>query len=595
MNVFTKKSEDRSKPNRRDFLLRSSAASLGLTSLVNSIAQLKLIGTAAAQSSQDYKAIVCFFMQGGNDANNLLIPAGGASSARTDYSNGRGVLGIPDSAFDFTPAGAQSYFGLSGQVSSRLNSLNAGAYDPLNRANYTQNSMAVHPMAFPLADLFNAGDLAFVANLGTLVGTQNVTRANFNTLPPIAKPPQLFSHSDQQVQWQSSLPDQAFSRGWGGRLADYLSALGYASGKFSMSVSLNGVNSFQVANNEPAYFMNSSGTVTSLAGFGTSSNAYGSALRNTGLSPDYALQPAGGLYVPPSPSAGNYSPRTIGGLLSDPLLSTNYQNSGPGWRLRAIEQIMAMSHASLFDSEYLTAGQSARVTEGFVGGALGLTANPNGTTTLDSYFNNWFPEALFTPRIPDIANQLKTVARLIAGRTALDNNRQIFFVQLSGWDTHTAQTLGGTTQAHQGLVNQMSRAVRAFKDAMVGIGMWDDVLMFSASDFNRTLTPNKNDTTGGSDHAWGTHSWVAGGAVKGQNIYGYFPDLTINGGIDCTGNRGRWIPSTSTDQFYASIAKWFGVPDNQMNLVLPNFNRFQPDLSTGTLQARNLDFIDFTV
>jgi uncharacterized protein (DUF1501 family) len=89
--------------------------------------------------------------------------------------------------------------------------------------------------------------------------------------------------------------------------------------------------------------------------------------------------------------------------------------------------------------------------------------------------------------------------------------------------------------------------------------------------------------------------FVAGGAVKGGQICGKFPNLTVNGGIDCTGNRGRWIPSTSTDQVFASISKWFGCSDSQIQTVLPNFTRFQTDLSNGTLISKNLDFINYSV
>jgi uncharacterized protein (DUF1501 family) len=581
MNLLLRRGEDRSKPNRRDFMIRSTCASLGITSVVNTLAQMKLVGSAAAQGAGGgYKALICFFHHGGNDANNLLIPAGGSSAARSHYQAGRGVLAIPDASFDFTPTGAQGYFGQTGQVSSRLTPQNGGVYDPPGLAGYTGNNMALHPLAYPLAQLFESGDLAFVANVGTLVGTTAVTRANFNTLPLAAKPPQLFSHSDQQVQWQSSLPDQPFTRGWGGKLADLLAAA-HATGDLSMSVSLAGVNSFQVANTEPAYFMSSAGTVSPLSGFGTN---YADALRWPGLQPDYNN--------PAAPGAGKYNPLAPLAGGADPLMNTNYRHTAAGWRLRAIEQIMAMQHASLFDEEYVGAGQNARVTEGLVGTALAMTAGAAaGTSTLDAHWENWFPNGLFNPRIPDIGSQLRVVARLIAGRSALSNTRQIFFVQLGGHDTHTSQTQGNSTQGHQGLVNQAARAIRAFKDAMTAIGMWDSVMMLSASDFNRTFTPNKSDTTGGSDHGWGGHSWVAGGAVKGRNIYGFFPNLTVNGGIDCTGNRGRWIPSTSTDQFYAPIAKWFGCTDSQIGQILPNFTRFQPDLSQATLTARNLDFI----
>lgn len=584
MNLFLKKTEDRSKPNRRDFLLQSTTASLGLTSIVNSLAQLKLIGSAAAQGAGDYKALVCFFLNGGNDSNNLLIPAT-SGPARTDYQNGRGVLAIPDSDFDYTPSNAANgYFGASGAVSTRITPNNpASAYQPTNRtAGYLSGGLALHPGAYPLRTMFEAGDLGFICNVGTLVGTQAVTRANFNTLPAAAKPPQLFSHSDQQVQWQSSLPDRPFSRGWGGKIADILAGLN--SGDLSMSVSIAGVNSFQVAFDQPAYFMNSAGTVSALTGFNSGTFSYGSALRNNALQPFYNTG---------ATPSGRYNPLAPLGSGADPLAGTNYQHNAAGWRLRAVEQIMALQHASLFENGYNGAPENARVTEGLVGNAMAQTLNPDGSSTMDVHWNNWFPNNLYNPRIPDIASQMRTVARLIAGRSALSNTRQIFFVQLGGWDTHTSQIPGGTTAGHYSLVNQMSRAIRAFKDAMQTIGMWNNTLLFSASDFTRTFTPNKNDATGGSDHGWGGHMFVAGGAVKGKQIFGRFPDLTVNGGIDCTGNRGRWIPSTSTDQVFASIAKWFGCSDSQIQTVLPNFTRFQADLSNSTLIARNLDFLNF--
>jgi len=383
------------------------------------------------------------------------------------------------------------------------------------------------------------------------------------------------------VQWQSSLPDQPFSRGWGGKIADILQGLN--AGDLSMSVSIAGVNSFQVAYDQPAYFMNSSGSVSALTGFNSTAHSYGNALRNTTLQPVYT--------DPASPPSGKYNPMAALRSGGDPLSGTNYQHNAAGWRLRAIEQIMAMQHASLFDSGYNVAPESARITEGLVGNAL---AQADGSyPTLGNHWDNWFPNGLFNPRIPNIGDQMKVVARLIAGRSALSNTRQIFFVQLGGWDTHTTQIPGQTTAGHYGLVNQMSRAIRAFKDAMVQIGMWNNVLLFSASDFNRTLTPNKSDNSAGSDHAWGGHMFVAGGSVKGGKICGQFPNLTVNGGMDVTGNRGRWIPTTATDQVFASISKWFGCSDAQIQTVLPNFTRFQADLSSGVLTAKNLDFLNF--
>lgn len=591
MNLLLRKTENRSKPNRRDFMLQSSCASLGITSLVNTLTQLKLTGAAAAQSAgEDYKALICLFLNGGNDSNNLLIPAGTTSSARADYNLGRGVLAIPDTSFDYTPAANNGYYNGTAitvdPVSSRLNPINAtvggtSQFDPANRAGYTGGTMAVHPGAYPLKTLFDLGELSFFANIGTLIGTQQITRSNFNTLPASTKPPQLFSHSDQQVQWQSSLPDKPFVNGWGGRVADIVRTMN--NGDLGVSVSIAGANSFLVGGLEQPYFMSSGGAITALTGFsgGTPSTSYGAALRNSALRPDF--------FNLTSPGAGKYSPSVALDPGLDPLINTNYQNTSAGWRFRALEQIMAASHASLFDNEYAETPKSARNTEGLVGTALAQTAAPN--PTLDAHWSNWFPGGFGQT---DLSSQLKVVARMIAGRSQLNNKRQIFFVQVGGWDTHTSQIPNANANAgHYSLINNLSRSIRAFRDAMVSIGMWNNVMLFSASDFNRTLTPNKNDATGGSDHAWGGHSLVCGGAVKGKQILGQFPDLTVNGGIDCTGNRGRWIPTTAVDQKAALIAKWFGVSDSQLTSVFPNLLRFMPDLSTTTLQNRNLDFINF--
>jgi uncharacterized protein (DUF1501 family) len=598
MNLLLRKSADRSKPNRRDFLLQTGCASLGITTAVNTLAQLKLVGAAAAQSApaDDYKALVCIFLNGGCDSNNILIPAGDSSAARAEYSSGRGVLSIPDSQFDYTPVANNGYFNGSAittdAVSTRISPLNGSSsgslFDPTNRANYTQNNLALHMGAYPLKGLFDTGDLALVTNIGTLVGTQNITRANFNTVPASSRPPQLFSHSDQQVQWQSSLPDKPFTQGWGGRVAEILGAMN--DGDLGVSVSIAGANSFQIGVTQQPYFMNTSGAVTSLSGFsgGSPSHPYGSALRNTGLNPDYAN--------PSSLGASKYNP--LAGVPSlngtaDPLAGTNYQNSSAGWRLRALEQVLAASHNSLFDENYVNVPKSARNTEGLVGAALGQTLDPNdGSITVNRHWTNWFPGGFAQT---DLSNQLKVVARLIAGRSALSNKRQIFFVQIGGWDTHTSQIPNPTAQnqGYYNLMNNLSRSIRAFADCMKALGMWDKVMMFTASDFNRTFTPNKSDATGGSDHGWGGTSILAGGAVNGGKVYGRYPDLTVNGGIDCSGSRGRWIPSTAVDQKAALIGKWFGLSDAQVAQVFPNLTRFQPDLDLATLQARNLDMINF--
>ena len=179
--------------------------------------------------------------------------------------------------------------------------------------------------------------------------------------------------------------------------------------------------------------------------------------------------------------------------------------------------------------------------------------------------------------------------KLSAQLLKLDMGLRAATIDLGGWDTHVSQIPNPTAQnqGYYNLINNLSRSIRAFADCMKAIGMWDNVMMFTASDFNRTFTPNKTDSTGGSDHGWGGHAFVVGGAVKGKKLYGTFPDLTVEGGIDCQGSRGRWIPSTSVDQYAAKIAQWIGVPAGQIDAIFPNLSRF----GSGT----NLDFIDYTI
>lgn len=587
MNLLIRKSIDRSKPNRRDFMVQSTCASLGITSAVNTLSQLTLIGAAskarAAGGAGDFKALICLFLNGGNDSNNMLIPTG-VTTARSHYETGRGI---------------PTYAGGTGGLAVPLSALTATAITPDNPAtdfdpssNYTSGSFAVHPALAPLKTLFDAQKLAFVCNVGTLVGTTTVTRANFNTLPAAAKPPQLFSHSDQQTQWQSSVPDKPFTSGWGGRLSDYLvsASAGFNanSAGLAIGISVNGVNSFQVGVNEQPYVLGTSGA-TPFTGYTTS---YANALTNSNLKPFIS-------------GASGYDP--LAGTVSS-VTGTNYQNTQQGWRLRAVEQLMAMNHANLLDKEHEAVSKSARLSEGLVSDALsytdGTATAKNGTVypSLDSYFIAAFGSS--TAANTDFANQLKMVARLIIGNKALltdgfqGNDRMVFFTQQGGYDLHTSQIATNTTNTavntaagHYALYDVLAKAIKAFHDAINGhprggAALWNDVMGFSSSDFTRTLTPNKTDSSGGSDHAWGGHHFVIGGAVKGKKIYGQFPTLVVNSGIDCTGNRGRWIPSTSVDSYAAKMAKWMGVADADIAGIFPNLTRFS---------STNLDFVDYTV
>ncbi|HZN12496.1 MAG TPA: DUF1501 domain-containing protein, partial [Blastocatellia bacterium] len=195
---------------------------------------------------------------------------------------------------------------------------------------------------------------------------------------------------------------------------------------------------------------------------------------------------------------------------------------------------------------------------------LSATLNPILTSTTSAIL------PLFAGLNTGIARQLQQVARLIEARATLRLKRQIFFCSLGGFDTHNNQL---TTQA--GLFAQLDAAMRAFYDATAQLGVAPQVTTFTLSDFGRTL---KVASGGGTDHAWGSHHLIMGGAVRGGNFYGTFPTLALQGPDDIS-REGRWLPTTSVDQYGATLAAWFGVDPGTMTAVYPNLGQFAaPDL-----------------
>jgi uncharacterized protein (DUF1501 family) len=163
-----------------------------------------------------------------------------------------------------------------------------------------------------------------------------------------------------------------------------------------------------------------------------------------------------------------------------------------------------------------------------------------------------------------IGNQLQQVAKIIKLRASTGMSRQVFFCSLGGFDTH-----GGQSWQQWNLLREVSEALAAFYNATGELGVADRVTSFTLSDFGRTLQPSGT----GSDHGWGSHHLILGGAVQGGRVYGTFPSMAL-GGPDDSGTRGAMIPSTSTDQYGGTLAKWFGVPTNQLPAVFPNIATF---------------------
>lgn len=441
--------------SRRKFI-GSACAAVGATGFLSTLAQLRMIGAAAADSSTStgYKALVCLFLYGGNDSNNVIIPYDSTDYA--NYAAQRTALAIPQSSLL-----------------------------PISPKTSDGRSYALHPSLTEVQSLFGAGNLAILANTGTLV--QPITLAQYNA-GTAALPSQLFSHADQQVQWQSSISNAPFQTGWGGRLADLINAIN-SNSTISMSISVAGENSFQVGAEVSQFAVNPSGAVT-LSG-------------------------------------------TTGGTINPIRYSTQ-------------QAILSQNEANLFQAAF------GGITSSSIGASNTLNAILNKAPALTTTFPN-----------TSLGTQLQMIAKLISVSSQLNLKRQIFFASLGGWDLHS-----GELPAHATLLQQLSQGLNAFNSATVELGVQNQVTTFTASDFSRTYNTNGD----GSDHGWGSHHLIMGGAVNGGDIYGKMPSLVI-GGPDDTG-RGRWIPSTSVDQYAATLATWFGVSATNLSTVLPNIGSF---------------------
>src|SRR3954463_4388285 len=441
-------------PTRRTFIRQAACAALTTSGLLNTIFDLRRLSAAPITLAADYKALVCLFLYGGNDANNVIVPHD--TTGYASYAVARGALAIPQTSLL-----------------------------PLTLQNGDGRDFGFHPNLVELQALFNQGKLGVVSNVGTLVAP--VTRAQY-LAGGAAVPPQLFSHADQSVQWQTSVPNQISKTGWGGRMADMVQSLN-AGSKISLSLSIAGTNTFEVGNTVLPYVISPNGSI-GLSGF------HGSANANT--------------------------------------------------RMQAFKDLLALPHNNLFEQAY-----SDTVSRSIAANEL-LTSALAGIPTLQTVFPN-----------TTLASQLKMVAKLIAARTNLSMQRQIFFCSVGGYDTHGDQLTG---QAN--LFTELSQGLSAFYAATTELGVAQNVTSFTASDFGRTYPTNGT----GSDHGWGSHQIVLGGAVQGGRLFGTFPTLAVNGPDD-TG-QGRWIPTTSVDEFSSTLASWFGVSMSDMPTVLPNIGRF---------------------
>ena len=241
-----------------------------------------------------------------------------------------------------------------------------------------------------------------------------------------------------------------------------------------------------------------------------------------------------------------YQLSTSGSIPVTGLTGTTPKLFGSSACSTVLQNLMTAPSSQLFENEYTRVNNRS------------ITANSEVTSALANVsLTTVFPTG------NSLADQLKTVAKMIAASSTLGATRQVFFVSLSGFDTHDS-----LLAVHPGLMTKVGSALSAFYQATVDLGVANQVTTFTASDFGRTLVSNND----GSDHGWGSHHFVMGGSVVGQSFVGT-PPVLANGGPDDVG-QGRLLPTISVDQYAATLAKWFGVSATDMSTVLPNIGNY---------------------
>ncbi len=436
--------------NRRSFL---QTASWGALAQLAGASPLRSISALAQSSSaNDYKALVCVFLRGGNDSNNMIVP-------------------VDNTQYGF-------YNAARGPLALSQNSLRQ-----LSNVGY-----GLHSSFASLSQAFAQGQAALIANVGPLV--QPTTAAQYRAAQ-VQLPDALMSHQDQQEVWETGGFHSGTGPGWGGLTADRLSST-YNATNLPMVTLLGGATNFGLGN------------VTSP--FDAAAGGRGS-----------------GFWC----SAGGAC----------------------GVRTAAAQQLLTFDTGVNLIQADQQIYQKAYKYNDFYNGVLGSA----------SALRTQFPSS------SALAPALQTVATMIQLRNQIGARRQIFLLDFGSFDTHAAQA------SQQGqLFSQLDQGISIFMSAMQELGVYNDVTLFTASDFARTLQYNGSL---GTDHAWGGHHFVVGGAVKGGKLYGSFPSLQLNGADDIDGT-GRWAPTTALSQYAATLASWFGVQDSDLPSILPGLSNF---------------------
>jgi uncharacterized protein (DUF1501 family) len=489
--------------SRRELFRRAGALSLAAP-IAPFALNLAAMANASAATPADYKALVCLFLTGGNDAYNTLLATDTASwsAYNTARNYGNDPIALAAAGTPANPKAASFSASLGGVL-------------PIAPAHAQGRSFALHPMLGTVRDLFGAGRLAVVSNVGAIV--RPMTKADYTNLT-FPRPPKLFSHADQQSYWQT-FDNSGTARGWGGRFADLVLS-GNQHAQFS-AVSIAGNAPWLVGQQARSYQLATTGSIH----VGGAGSMYGSALVQQ------TLQSLASSARTASLIEQDHAATVARSITGDSLLSAALPGAGAGpW------------------------------------GTAGLAAG--ATDPLLTYRN---PDTGLVEVNP-IAQQLQAVARMIAARGALGMSRQVFFVNAQDFDTHDGQP-----RRHAVNMARIAHAFAYFDATLAAMGVGNQVTTFTASDFGRGFISNGT----GTDHGYGAHHLVMGGAVRGGDLYGTFP---VYGTPDRLGNfnspdqvtNGAMLPTTSIDQYAATLGAWFGVSATDLTTILPNLGSFDP-------------------
>ena len=465
--------------SRRNLLLGGMGACTSST-MLSTLLDLRLTRSAVAASgdTSGYKALVCMFMNGGWDSYNVLTPY-----EPSEYSDYVSVRGAP---------------GSDGGLALPRNTGTAADLLPISDS--TGRQFGIHWGMTELQDMYNDGDLAFIANTGSMIGPTDKSDYDNRINLPLG----LFSHADHQRHWQSTVPQSRTQlTGWAGRMADCLTDTTNSNPTISLNIAVNNLNIMQTGDQVIPYVVNESGGAQLLGGY----------------------------------NGGNARSRIL---------------------TRVTNNVLSQTYQDLLQQTHATTSRDA------VDAAIEFNGAINA-----SEIQTTFPNT-------QMGRRLQMVARSIGARETLGQRRQIFMVQRGGWDHH--QNLIGGQAA---MLPEISEALGAFKNALNEMGVFDEVTVFSISDFARTLNTNGQ----GSDHAWGGNQFIMGGSVAGGDVYGNYPSSLLNPASPTGGNlnlgRGRLIPTTAVDQYYAELAMWFGLTNgSDLETVLPNIRNFHASGAT---------------